>query len=141
MADRVSDAQYKLKLGDFSAVGLLFSQTVAGGESAFQLVACAPFGRGEIAEQEMCWHVALRHSETAAWLQGNEDHLAGLVRVLSQTSEAVLLAKRLPELTCDSFGTDSPEHDHLPQQASGIILRSGVPWRGDHRAWAIAPYY
>ena len=89
--------QDKLKLGDFSAVDLLSSQTVAGGEPAVQSVACAAFGRGEIAEQEICWHDALRHFETAARLEDNKDHLAGLVRLLrllGRTSEAVPLAVR-----------------------------------------------
>ena len=63
-------------------VDLLSSQTVAGGEPAVQSVACAAFGRGEIAEQEICWHDALRHFETAARLEDNKDHLAGLVRLL-----------------------------------------------------------
>jgi tetratricopeptide (TPR) repeat protein len=129
LADRVSDAQDKLKLGDFSAVDLLFSQIVAGGEPTVQSVARAAFGRGEIAEQEIRWHDALGHFETAARLEDNNDHLAGLVRLLGllgRTSEAVPLAKRLPKLTCDSFGTDSPEHGHLTQQASGIIPRSGA---------------
>jgi tetratricopeptide (TPR) repeat protein len=98
LADRVSDAQDKLKLGDFSAVDLLFSQIVAGGEPAVQSVARAAFGRGEIAEQEIRWHDALGHFETAARLEDNNDHLAGLVRLLGllgRTSEAVPLAKRL----------------------------------------------
>ena len=102
---------------------------MAGGDPAVQLVACAAFGCGEIAEQEIRWHDALRHFETAAWLEDNKDHLAGLVRLLrllGRTSEAVPLAKRLPKLTCDSFGTHSPEHGHLPKQASGIIPRSGA---------------
>ena len=55
---------------------------MAGGEPAVQSVACAAFGRGEIAEQEIRWHDALRHFETAARLEGNKDHLAGLVRLL-----------------------------------------------------------
>ena len=129
LADRLIDTQDKLKLGDFSAVDLLFSQTVAGGEPAVQSIACAAFSRGEIAEQEIRWHDALRHFETAAWLEDNKDHLAGLVRLLrllGRTSEAVPLAKRLPKLTCDSFGTDRPEHCYLLQQASGIIPHSGM---------------
>ena len=102
---------------------------MAGGEPAVQSVARATFGRGEIAEQEIRWHDALGHFETAARLEDNKDHLDGLVRflgLLGRTSETVPLAKRLPKLTCDSFGTHSPEHGHLPKQASGIIPRSGA---------------
>ena len=70
-------------------------------------------------------HDALGHFETAAHLEDNKDHLAGLVWLLDRTSEAVPLAERLPKLTCDSFGTDSTEHGHLPQQASGLYRAQG----------------